>query len=316
MNQVMQSLSVLYDVEPVNLGDSATDLSKYKTLIIVGPKDTIPPFEFSKLNNYLANGGNLFIAIDRVEGDLSTAQGKSITTGLEKWLADKGLTVENSFVVDANCGSVGVQQHQGMFNFTTNVKFPYLPIIVKFADNPITKGLEQVILPFASPITYTGDSTKTFTPIVQTSDKSGTQSPPLYFDINKKWGDKDFPLSNLTVGAILTGKIVGDKKSSIVLIGDGQFPVNGEGGRSQQLSQDNVSLMVNSVDYLSDDTGLIDLRTKGVTSRPLDQIDDAKKALLKWLNFLLPIILILIYGFIHMQRKRALRMRRMEEGYI
>ncbi len=87
-------------------------------------------------------------------------------------------------------------------------------------------------------------------------------------------------------------------ESSIVVFSDGQFPVNGEGQRAQQLAQDNVSLMVNSIDCLSDDTGLIDLRTKGVTSRPLDQIEDGRKTFLKWLNFLLPIILILIYGII------------------
>lgn len=146
--------------------------------------------------------------------------------------------------------------------------------------------------------------------------KSGTLSTPLYFDVNKKWNDNDFPLANITVGAVLTGNLTGSAESSIIVFSDGQFPVNGEGQRAQQLAQDNVSLMVNSIDWLSDDTGLIDLRTKGVTSRPLDQIEDGRKAILKWLNFLLPIILILVYGVIRMQRRRNLRVKRMEEGYV
>jgi ABC-type uncharacterized transport system involved in gliding motility auxiliary subunit len=268
------------------------------------------------LDNYLSGGGNLFIAMDRVTGDLSTVQGKSLETGLETWLATKGLTVENNFVIDANCGSVGVQQRQGFFNFTTNVRFPYLPVIVTFADHPITKGLEQVMFPFASSIKYTGDTSNVYLPIAMTSDKSGTVTPPVYFDINKQWGSPDFPLKNLTVGAVLKGQLSGNAQSSIVLFSDGQFPVNGEGQRAQQLSEDNVSLMANSIDWLSDDTGLIELRTKGVTSRPLDQLEDGKKAFLKWLNFLLPIILILIYGFIRMQRRRNLRVKRMEQGYV
>ena len=74
--------------------------------------------------------------------------------------------------------------------------------------------------------------------------------------------------------------------------------------------------MVNSIDFLSDDTGLIDLRTKGVTSRPLDQLEDGRKAFLKWFNFLMPIVLILILGIIRSQQQRNLRMRRMEEGYV
>jgi gliding-associated putative ABC transporter substrate-binding component GldG len=315
MSQVMQSLAVLYQVIPVYLKEG-DNLNQYKTIAIVSPTDTIPFAHLQILDSYLAQGGNLFIAMDRVEGDLSTVQGKSVETGLERWLSEKGLVVENNFIVDANCGSVGVQQQQGMFNFTTNVKFPYLPIINSFEDHPITKGLEQVLLPFASSITYTGDATHNFYPIAKSSDKCGTLSPPLYFDVNKRWNDADFPLSKLTVGAILTGKLSGNVESSIVIFSDGQFPVNGEGQRAQQLSPDNVSLMVNSIDFLSDDTGLIDLRTKGVTSRPLDQIEDGKKAMLKWLNFLLPIVLILVYGFIRMQRRRNLRVKRMEQGYV
>jgi gliding-associated putative ABC transporter substrate-binding component GldG len=314
MNQVMQSLLVLYEVQPVNLNDSTADLNKYKTVAIVGPRDTIPEFHLMLLDDYLANGGNLFIAMDRVDGDLSTVQGKSIETGLETWLSSKGLVVENNFVVDASCGSVSVRQ--GNFPFPVQMKFPYLPMIVNFEDHPATKGLEQVLLPFASSIVYTGDTSNHFIPLAKSSEKSGTLSAPLYFDINKKWTDNDLPLSNITVGAALRGNIVGSIESGIVLFSDGQFPVNGEGQRSQQISQDNVSLMVNSIDWLSDDTGLIDLRTKGVTSRPLDQVEDGKKILLKWLNFFLPIILIIIYGIIKMQRTRNRRVKRMEEGYI
>ena len=85
---------------------------------------------------------------------------------------------------------------------------------------------------------------------------------------------------------------------------------------NEQHQPDNISMFVNSIDWLSDDTGLIELRTKGVTARPLDQIEDGTKALLKWLNFLLPIIIILIYGIIRMQHNRVLRVKRMEKGYV
>ena len=316
MPQAMKLLEVLYTVEPVNLNDSAVNLQKYKTIAIIAPKDTIPESALAKLDKYLAGGGNLYIAMDRVEANLQTAQGTVLNTGLEKWLADKGLVVEPDFVVDASCGSIGVQQRTGAFNFTTNVKFPYLPIIVTFADHPITSGLEQVIMPFASSIKYTGDTANVFTPIAMSSEKSGTQSAPLYFDINKKWRDPDFPMSNIPVGVTLQGNLVGSNPSSIVLFSDGEFAVNGEGQNQKRVSEDNVNLMVNSIDWLSDDTGLIELRTKGVTSRPLDQIEEGKKAFLKWLNFLLPIFLVLLYGIFRMQRKRSIRVKRMEPGNL
>ena len=102
----------------------------------------------------------------------------------------------------------------------------------------------------------------------------------------------------------------------MVVIANGDFAVNGEGQMAQQLPADNVNLMVNAIDFLSDDTGLIELRTKGISSRPLDATEDGTKTFYKYLNFLLPILLIVAYGFIRVQMKRSQRVRRMEESYV
>lgn len=310
--QAAQAMDVLYTIQNVRLDAPDMDLSRFKTIAIVAPTDTFPQAHLNMLDNYLAQGGNLFIAMDRVQGDFTTVQGTSLETGLERWLAAKGLVVENNFVIDANCGTVSVRQ--GNFPFPVQVQFPYLPKVQTFADHPITKGIEQMMMQFASSINYTGDTTNQYIPIAFTSDKSGTKATPMRFEVNKRWGDNDFPLSNLTLAAVLRGKLVGENISSIVLIADGQFPLNGQGQQAQQLPADNINLMVNSIDWLSDDTGLIELRTKGVTSRPLDQVDNV--GFLKTANFLFPIIIIIIYGIIRMVRRKNLRMRRMEEGYI
>lgn len=313
--QAMASLSVLYKVETVNLTDS-TSLKKYKTICLIAPSDSIPDRDFALLDQFLANGGNLYVAINRVNGDLSQLMGSEVTTGLESWLAKKGLKVENNFVIDAQCTTVNVQQQQGMFTFNTQMTFPYLPLIKNFADHPITKGLENVLLEFASSMNYTGDTTIKYQPLVFSSEKSGTQSCPVYFNIQQRWTNANFPLSKLTLGAILEGKLSGSSESKMVVIGDGDFAINGSGQGAHQRQPDNINLMVNSIDYLSDDTGLIDLRTKGVTSRPIDQIEDGTKTLLKYLNFLLPIILIIVFGVVNAQRNRIKRMKRMYEDYI
>jgi len=316
LQQGMASLKILYDVEDILLDDSALNLSKYAALAIVAPADTIPPHHLYALDQYLASGGKLFIGYNRVRGDFSTARGLSVYTGLEDWLTTKGLSIENGFVVDALCGTVGVQQQAGFMNFTTQVSFPYLPRVKDFADHPITKGLEEVMLQFASPINFTGDTSLRFSPIAKSSGKSGTQSAPVYFDINKKWQESDLPLSELIIGAVLEGPINGTTESKIVLIADGDFAINGEGQRPQQLPPDNVSLFVNAIEWLSDETGLIDLRTKSVTSRPLDPIEDGRKTMIKWINFILPIILIIIYGIVRNQLRKRLKKKRMEEGYV
>ncbi len=317
MIQVMQSLSVLYDVEPVNLNDSAAKLDKYKTLVIVDPKDTIPNAHLRKLDEFLASGKNIYIAMNRVNGNLQTSQGTVVTTGLERWLEQKGVRVNPNFIVDQNCGSVTVNQQQGYMTFQSNMKFPYLPLITKFAVNPATKGLTSILLQFASSIDFFAMNKEvTFTPLAMTSDKAGTENPPLSFNINRNWQQRDFPLSNLTVSGLLAGKIVGNLPSRLIVTSDGDFPVNGDGQQARQIPPDNMNFMVNAIDWLSDDTGLIDLRTKEVTSRPLDQMDDAKKALLKYFNFLLPILLIIGAGIFRWQYRSNLRMKRRDENYI
>jgi len=82
------------------------------------------------------------------------------------------------------------------------------------------------------------------------------------------------------------------------------------------VNPDNINFLVNAVDWLSDDTGLMELRTEGATARPIDELEDVQKIIIKYLNFLLPILLVIIYGIIRMQRNRRLRAKRKEVGYV
>ncbi len=317
INELMQlqnQLAVLYNVREVNLSTEEVG-DDINALVIIRPTDSISYPEFSRIDNFLARGGNVAIAMNRVTGDLQNVSGTSLNTGLESWLQQKGIVVENNFVVDANCGAVTVQQQQGFFTMQTNVSFPFLPRISNFADHAITKGLENVLFEFVSSIRFSGDSTKRFTPIVQTSEKSNSLAAPQFFNIQKQWTDADFPLRNLIVGAVIEGKLAGEAQSKMVVIADGDFIVTGSPQRPRQLQPDNVSLMANSIDWLSDDTGLIALRTKGVTSRPIDELEDTTKTILKYSNFLAPILLVIGYGLIRMQRSKIKRLKRMSENY-
>jgi gliding motility-associatede transport system auxiliary component len=314
MIQVNKELTILYSFEELTLTDSTTIPSRFKTIAIVAPKDTIPEYQLTQLDNFMARGGRIFVAINRVNGNLQSAYGMALNTGLESWLAKKGIRVNENFVIDANAVNVTAQQQIGNTIHLSSLLMPYIPIINNFADHPITKGLEAVILQFASNLEFTGDSGLTFTPLLYSSQRSNTEPAPQYFNYQKQWTEFDFPMKNLVLGAAIEGNI-GNMPVKMVVIGDGDFPVNGARGQQQQVQEDNVNLMVNSIDWLSDDTGLIVLRTKGVTSRPIKEMDDSKRAFLKWFNFLLPIFLILIYGFIRFQIKRNQRVTRMEENW-
>ncbi|MEM6726529.1 MAG: Gldg family protein [Bacteroidota bacterium] len=307
MKAAAQMLGVLYNVDALDLNEEVEILPKFRSAVLLATKDSIPQRHLDMMDGYLASGGNLLIGIDRVNGDLNQNSASVRNTGLESWLAEKGIVVEPVFLTDATSGSVTVQQQQGPFRVNTPIQFPYFPRITNFAEHPATKGLEEALLLFPSPITFAGDSAFTFTPLMYTSEKTGVQSPPFGFDIQKKWTGSDFTLGPQVVAAVIEGPFVGNANSKILIISDGEFGAASYG--------DNNNLFVNAIDWLSDEVGLADLRTKGATSRPIKTLEAAAINTYKYLNFLLPILLVAFYGFFRASARRRTRLKRSQESY-
>lgn len=316
MMQAGEQLNVLYTSKAVPMTDSTEIPGEIKTLVLISPKDSIPASHLEQLDTFLSRGGGLFIAINRVSGDPQRLYGVSVTTGLETWLKQKGITVQNSFLIDAKCATIGVPQRFGQFTIQANVPFCFIPVISTFSKHPITSGLEAVLLQIASPIQFKGDTSLHFTPLAYTSGLSGTLPAPQHFDINKKWKEEDFPLKNLVVAGALEGPLGGKGKTTkMVVIGDGDFPINGPPQEARRIGPDNVNLLVNSIDWLSDDTGLIELRTKGITARPVRELGATIKNIIRYANFLLPVLLVIVYGILRAQKNRLKRTKRMNENY-
>lgn len=311
IHQAYSGMSVLYNVEPVFLNDTSYFLNKYKTLMIVAPKDSFPASYLAQIDRYVKEGGNLYIAMDRVDIDPQTNATFAVNTGLESWLKAKGLTIAEDFVVDQQCGQITAQVGPGAYQI---VPFHYLPNVNHFADHTITNGLESMLFPFVSSISFIGDSSRSFVPLVFTSELAGKLPAPVIFDLNKEWTEADFPQKSLPLAAALVPKT--GKEGKMVVVADGGFAVNGDGQQQHEVQPDNVNFMVNAIDWLSDDTGLIELRTKGVTTRMLSDLSDGTRAFLKYFNFLLPIFLIVGYGIYRMNRNRNIRLKRMEGNYV
>jgi len=315
--QVLQQLSVLYDVEPLTITDTTEIPAYYKAVVIIAPTDTIPPNHFAKLDKYLSMGGGIYLAYCNLQSDLQSQYLSELPDiGIKGWLADKGITMNNQYVIDAKSGAVSVRRQVGPFQMNQQIEFPYFPIFSKFSNHPAVQGLEGVIMPFVSSLTYLPkDSSVHISPLIFSSEKSGVASTPVYIDIEKQWTDADFNAPNQVVAVAEEGPLSGSAKSRLVVIANGSFAVNGEGQQQQQVNPDNISLASNAIDWLSDDTGLIELRTKGVTSRPLEQIDDTERNLYKYGNVVLPILLMIGIALYRRQRYARKRQSWMQGNY-
>ena len=317
ISQITKSMEILYDVKDVDLKDSIAD--DIKTLVIIAPTDSISTEEFSNLDDFLSKEGKgLLVAINKVTADPNKGMGSVSNTGLSEWLKDKGIDINTDFIVDAQCANVTVTQQQAGFQFSSQIPFPFIPVVTNFSqDSPITKGLEQVIMEYVSSISYRLDSSKQdiikINPIAFSSDKSSSIKSPTVVNIQKQWTKEDFKEEPLTVALTVEGNILGNKSSRMVVFGDGDFALSKNRG---QLPPDNVNLFTNSIDWLSDQTGLMDLRTKGVTSRPIDKLEESTKIFLKYINFILPILVIVLYGFIRKHKRLSLRLKRKNESYV
>ncbi len=304
-SQVLGQLSVLYDVDPYALTDTAEIPTNYEAIAIINPTDTLPNTHLAKLDRYLAKGGGIYLAYNYLQFDNSRnflSGGKDI--GLKGWLEQKGIYFRNAYLIDDNCGAVSVRRQLPPFGIVNQqIRFPYFPVITNFSDHPISKGLESVRFSFINPIDIqVKDSAITYTTLANTSAKSGVVNAPTILDLEKKWQLSDFTDGNQAVAVAAEGPLASPTPAKIVVVANGDYATNGAGNQARQIGEDNVNFAINAIDWLSDDTGLIDLRTKGITSRPLEQLEDGERFVIKYANVFAPIILLLVYAFVRKQQ--------------
>lgn len=315
MPQLINELSHLTDISVINLFQT-DDLSRYNVLCIVGPQEVYTPYEKEQLENYLTNGGRLFVALNHAVGQINESQhnGYINPTGIEEILEEKGLKIQPDFIVDNNCGTMTVNQHNGFMSYQSNVSFPYLPMITNFSKHTITHGLNAIFLPFASSIEQIKtNTTYIFTPLATTSSLSGTKRAPIFFNLQHQWNRDDFNKPKSVIAALLTND---DHNSAIVTITDADFLINDIGIYAHVLRQDNINFAINSIEWLADNSGLIRLRNKFTTFPSLEPIDEHAKDFLKYFNFLLPLLIIFIFAGTRFRINRQRRINRSRPGYI
>jgi ABC-type uncharacterized transport system involved in gliding motility auxiliary subunit len=313
--QAMQELNVSYEADTLTL-DNPTRWAEFKTIVILGPKDSFPQNHLDQLDRFMQGGGRLFAGVNAVEANLQNGQATRITTGLEGWLLGKGIDVEPAFLTDNQCGSINVQQRQGFFNMVRQVEFRYFPIIQNWSDHPITQGLGGIFLPFASPVNITNIDSSIKTGVLgNTSELSGKAPAPMQLNIEAELDRNtwSFAFSNLPVAAYMEGNIggPGSAEGKMVVIGDGDFPLNQ--GQNAVNPPDNLNFLINAIDWLTDDTGLIELRNQVPKVALIEKLtgeDDAgSRQAFKIIIFLLPILIAIAFGFFRF-RVRQSRMKK------
>ena len=309
-------------------------LNKYDLTIIAKPTERFSEEEKFTLDQYIINGGKSLWLVDNIVAEMDSLMQTGETLAYNRdlnitdLLFNYGARLNYDLIKDMYsstirlaAGNVGDQtQFQDFL-------WQYHPVINSKNNHPITTNIESVNLKFASSIdTLKNGIDKTV--LLQSSKLSKPQGTPKIIaleEISNKPLPADYNNGDKIVGVLLEGQfnsayanrvqpfksdLYKDKSESnkMVLISDGDIIANQiHEGQPLELGLDkwtnqqygNKTFLLNTVNYLLDDSGLIKLRSKTIDLQFLDkQKVIANKSKWQLINVLAPLILLGLFGVI------------------
>jgi len=256
-------------------------------------------------------------------------------TNIEDQLFRYGVRVNSNIIQDMQCGGLKIKTSpQGAALKFTLFPWIYFPLLTSNNNHPITKNIDLVRSEFVSTVDTVGlnpNVEKTF--LLYSSNKSRLVNAPIQFSlkqINEPIDKKYFPKEYLPVAVLMEGnfesvfknrsEIAGidelnykdkSKTTAMIVVGDGDiiknqvhrvrgeltsFPL-GYDRHTDMTFAGNKTFILNAVNYLLDDAGLMGVRARELKLRLLDPalIRDERT---KWqlINTLVPLLFILIFG--------------------
>jgi gliding-associated putative ABC transporter substrate-binding component GldG len=297
------------------------------------PTPTVPEHIKFAIDQYIMNGGKVIFFLSKVS--ISSQQqfqfAQSINLGVEDMLENYGIKVNNNILKDKECAYVSVPVQQGPLQFYTQIPFPYYPKIINInKDLPAFSGVGQVFLSFTTDIDTSFASQKgvSVTPLLTTSSKTGIDKEISIVQASGKMlPDSFFKASNLPVGVICSGifnsfykgkTIPVDTASGssaaptqikeaspdtrFIVLGNGDFALDEFRGPDE-----NIIFFANMIDYMTDDVGLSEIRMKDANPKPLKQIEDSTRKILKYGLLVVPPLLVLGYGLMRWKKRKSLK---------
>jgi gliding-associated putative ABC transporter substrate-binding component GldG len=323
-----QALSRHYRVKRINLDEGDRIPIDVKILAVLGPKRGFSTYEKYHMDQYLMKGGRLALLLNRIDVDIQQALAQNQDLGIDDFLDNYGIKINDDLVIDWQCNRIGVTQQRGLYTVQNVMNYPYFPVATDFnRENLMVKDLETVSFSYVSSLDSSLAPAKglRFEPVVRSSKNSGIQTSP--FDVNplRQFAPEDFTQGGQILAAAVQGRFqsyfanfdqaqleleVGYVESTVtespenrlVVVGDADFIID------QNLrGNDNLAFFLNMVDWLTQDEALIGIRSRQVTSRPLKDVSPAGKKLIKYGNtFGLP-LLVIVFGVARWQIRRKVK---------
>ncbi|MEM6641987.1 MAG: gliding motility-associated ABC transporter substrate-binding protein GldG [Bacteroidota bacterium] len=326
-----------FDLFELNL-KGRKELVGYDAVVVAKPSQPFSEAEKYLLDQYLMKGGNLLFFIDALSVNLDSVFGEGTVAiprelNLTDMLFKYGVRINQNYVLDVNSGqfpivtgNIGDQPQIQM------IPWPFDPVITNFSDHPSVRNLDAVRGQFVSEVDTVRAVGVQKTPLMSTSKYTKVLSPPVrvaFNDLRDKLRPDFFTQGPKTIGYLLEGSFSSlyanrlipaqfekaaflekGEIGKVVVVGDGDLirnEVDPKTGEPLSLGVEPFSgityadedFIINILDYLTDDNGLIAARSREVKIRPLDRVKIQRgRTKYQVINVVLPILIVLVLGLL------------------
>ena len=310
------------------------DLNSFDLIISAKPTEKFTEEEKFVLDQYTMNGGKSLWLIDAVvmeKDSLYNDKGINFAINRELNLTDfffkYGVRINPVMVSSLYSAPITLAMGSGSESQFQNLRWPYSPLASSSNNHPIVNNLNLVKFDFSNQIDTLKNSVKK-TILLESAPLTKLEGTPREVNLNLVTKEQDpstFNKGNQTLAVLLEGefnsvynnrvkpfKVLNEKNKSIstkmVVIADGDIIKNDVVRNTpQELGFDrwtgqtygNKEFLLNTVNYLLDDGGLINIRSKEIAVAFLNQQKIASQKT-KWqlINIALPLVLLSVFGFV------------------
>lgn len=300
-------------------------------LIVPAPDKPLDDSTKYKIDQFVMKGGAVLFFVDGLQVDsvgLEGSYAQALDVNLDDLFFNYGVRINKNMVKDGLNAAV-IPLVVGQMGEEPNIQpvvYRYFPLINNFGESVITRNIGMVLTKYTSSIdtVNAGDGLKK-TPLLLTSEHTQILQAPALITYNEARTETEqgvYKGGIQSVAYLVEGEFsslyrhrISDpnviKKSApakVLVVADGnviQNEINEEKGTYYPLGFDmyfkhwygNEDFLLNALNYLIDEDGLLVSRNKTVGLRPLDalRIRD-ERAQIQLVNILGPLLLLLAFG--------------------
>ena len=323
-----------FQVDRGALGTDVSALDDYRAVVIADPQRPFSETDKYILDQYIMRGGSVMWLLNgvRFSKDMLTDNGVTPVVALDLNLNDMlfryGVRINPALVQDMQCLSIPVDvssdpqrpQYQPL-------PWTYAPLLLTNGQSPVTRNMMQVSCTMASLVDLVGGEERIQkTILLATSDASSLTSAPAEVDLSDLSIDTErFRNAYMPVAVSLDGRFSsffthrivpdalksqretlteGGSRQIVVAAGsiagnewqDGR-PLPAGFDRYSKTQFGNRDFLVQSVLWLTDDCGLIDLRQRLVALRLINNKKAfANRTFIQSVSIAVPVLLLLLTG--------------------